>query len=144
MAKTKTPLRTPQTPIASETLPAGKQTPGLMPANPPQAAGEPENTNVSPAGPGKPIDGSPAVNTYTPRGTQAAEFASGAQDWPALVSETTTDVELPPGTPEPNPQEADEPPPPPDSKPESNPEFADQHEPQASAAERLIQSRRST
>lgn len=60
-----------------------------------QPAGEPANTPESPAGPGKPLDGSPAVNTYTPREKQAAEFAAGAQDWQALVATPVPDIKLP-------------------------------------------------
>lgn len=142
MAKSSIPVPA----ITGENLPAGKLTPGLMPSPPAQSAGEPENTNWSPAGPGKPVDGSPAVNTYTPREVQAQEFAAGAQDWPGLVSETTRAVELPPGTPAPDPNRDTEVPPP-ESKPESNPAFKQFHEPQpqepAGLADKLVQSRRS-
>jgi hypothetical protein len=145
MVKPNHPLQTPQTAITGETLPAGKLTPGLMPAPPATSAGEPENTNWSPAGPGKPVDGSPAVNTYTPREVQAQEFAAGAQDWPNLVEDPAGEVPLPPGSPEPNPDRDPEVPPP-ESKPESNPRMARFHEPQPEgegAADKLVRSRRS-
>lgn len=66
----------------------------ILPSFPPRAAGEPANTQASPAGPGKPIDGSQAVNTYTPEVRQAAEFKAGDQDWPALVATGAPDIKL--------------------------------------------------
>lgn len=135
--------RIPTPAITGETLPAGKLTPGLMPSPPAQSAGEPENTNWSPAGPGKPVDGSPAVNTYTPRERQAEEFHAGAQDWQDLVSETTRDVQLPAGTPAADPAQ-DPGTPPPESKPESNPKLASEHEPDGQGlADKVLRSRRS-
>jgi hypothetical protein len=91
------------------------------------------------------VDGSPAVNTYTPREVQAQEFSAGAQDWPDLVAAGPTEVQLPPGSPEPDPNRETEVPPP-ESKPESNPALAEFHEPNAHGqglADKLVQSRRS-
>jgi hypothetical protein len=87
------------------------------------------------------------VNTYTPREVQAQEFSAGAQDWPDLVAAGPTEVQLPPGSPEPDPNRETEVPPP-ESKPESNPAMAQFHEPHAARslkvnADKLVQSRRS-
>ena len=76
--------------------PARSYVGGTLPTYPPKPS-DPEGTNTptSPAGPGRPIDGSAAVNTYTPEEVQAAEYAAGAQDWQAAVATGIKPVELP-------------------------------------------------
>lgn len=82
--------------VKPETKGARDASGAMLPSFPPTPAGEPENTHqTSPAGPGKPIDGSPAVNTYTPRAKQAQEFKAGDQDWQNIVATKGADVELP-------------------------------------------------
>jgi hypothetical protein len=76
----------PYTPTPFEEGAPEPANPAMMPAYPPIGAGTPENTWWSPAGPGQPLDGSAAVNTYTVRERQQAEFAAGHQDWPVILA----------------------------------------------------------
>lgn len=68
----------------------------VLPSYPPAPADKfGHNVECSPAGPGKPIDGSAAVNTYTPEEVQKQEFEAGAQDWQSLVATKIEEVKVP-------------------------------------------------